>query len=126
MVETQIAKLLFNQELQTPQELVPDINPIIVTDALGISLNAKQFIPVLNNQEKMITNGIEYDDKKIQLPLPISPISTDKSPQFRRRHSVSGANSFTRPEYKFLLASPNIGTIEERRSIFLEKSIVLD
>lgn len=127
--------LFMQQGVITPQGVEPNelhsrqqiaqVSPIVVTDTPdGIKPRILPDAQPLIIQEKFIPDGIDVTDARLQLP--ISPDAASKSPNFRRRHSVSGARSFARPEYLPRLAALEIGTIEERKSIFLEKSIFLD
>ena len=89
------------------------------------------------NESRNITEeykpfGIEVVDAPI---TPITPISNldivenpaiQLRPQFRRRHSVSDPRSFARKDLGLLFPSPMADTIEERRSMLLDKSTVLE
>jgi hypothetical protein len=137
--------LHFNQGLVTPEGMTPNEillkkqiavmkpfpnSPIIdVTNPYIIEprfvLDAQESKPLEEMGLKLIPDGIEVVDTP--LPALISPISISKSPNFRRRHSVSGTRPFSRQEYVPKFGPPSgIDSIEERKSVFLDKSIFLD
>ena len=129
MVDSQRAFMFNNQGTIPNSPLL--INPQIDTNSSqflkeNMIPNANEYIPLTPNPGIMINIVEAVDTMALSPKIGVSAAINGKSPQFRRRHSVSGAHSFNRPEHMPLLPIPMVGTIEERRSIFLDKSTFLD
>jgi hypothetical protein len=139
MVDSKRNMLHLNRGLVTPEGMAPKEiilmkqvtvmepspnSPIIdVTNPQKIELRLVPDAHAIG--KKLIPDGIEVVDTP--LPALISPISMSKSPNLGRRHSVSGTRSFSRPEYVPKFGAPfGIDSIEERKSVFLDKSIFLE
>jgi hypothetical protein len=132
-------RLHFNQGLEgmIPNEIllrnqIASIKPLSNIGSIGVMKpkvlpDAQETIPMEEiGKNLIISNAIEVEEPPL-LQYAI-PDTMSKSPNFRRRHSVSGTRSFSRPEYMSKLGAPGFGieSIEERKSIFLDKSIFMD